>query len=366
MKFYCNQEEFIRNLNIVSKAVSVRTTIPTLKGILFKLEGNNLKMTASDMDINIEVNMDVEGKEDGSIVVPAKKFLEYIRKLPKDTVEVSTLENNINIKCLSSSSTITGIDGSEFPVIIYDKENKNKIIFDKNKLSRMIRNTSFAASVDQTKGAMLGILLEIKKDHLRTVAIDGYRMAINTEKAENDNEVDFIILARLFNEINKITSETESDDIEFYYDEKSALIENENVKISVRFLAGEFTKYNSIIPSDYGINIEINRKDFVNALERASIMSLDKNNLVKMSVKNNVLTISSNSEEGVTVEDLLIKKDGENINIGFNSRYLLDVLKVIEDDDIIIKMNTATTPCIISPVEGDKYIYLILPVRISN
>ena len=364
MKFVCNQQELVKKLNIVSKAVSNRTTIPTLKGILMDINGNKLKMTSSDMDITIEVLMDIEGKEDGSVVIPFKIFNDLVRKLPNSDIEISSFNNNVNVKCGTSNSSIVGMDGSEFPVIKKEESNKDTLELKKDIISKMIKNTSFAASVDQTKGVLSGVLLEINKDKIKTVAIDGFRMAINTADSENTKEEKFIISARLINEVNKIFSDVDEDDIEIIYDEKNALIKIEDVKISLRMIAGEFIKYQDIIPKDSPIKIEVRKEELINAIERASIMTEGKNNLVKVSVKDNVLTVSSNSEEGGSIEDVLIKKTGEDLTIGFNARYMLDVLKVIEDEEIVLNMNTPITPCIITPVDRENYTYLVLPVRI--
>lgn len=364
MRFICNQQELIKKLNIISKAVSVRTTIPTLKGVLLDVNANNLKMTSSDMDITIEVNMNVSASENGSVVIPYKLFSDLIRKLPNDDIEISSIDNNVNIKCRNSNSSIVGMDGSEFPVITNTEEGKSRIVLQKEVLSKMIKNTSFAASIDQTKGVLSGILIEIEKDHIRTVAIDGFRMAINTEASINLEEEKFIISSRLINEVNKIFSEVEEEEIEFYYDEKGILIKIDEVLISLRMIAGEFIKYQDIIPKDSKISVKVRKEELINAIERASIMTEGKNNLIKISINDSVLTVSSNSEEGGSIEDVLVQKTGDNIEIGFNARYMIDVLKVLSDDEIMMKMNTPITPCVITPTEGDNYLYLVLPVRI--
>ncbi len=364
MKFVCNQQELIKKLNIISKAVSVRTTIPTLKGFLMELEGNKLKMTSSDMDITIEISMEVEGKEDGNIVVPYKIFSDLIRKLPNDDIEISSDISNINVKCRNSNASIVGMEGSEFPVIKTDDSNKEVVILEKDKLSKMIKNTSFAASIDQTKGVLSGVLIELSKNQIKTVAIDGFRMAINKEETKTEKEDKFIISSRLINEVNKIFSEVDSEEVEFVYDDKGILIKIDDAKISLRMIAGEFIKYNDIIPKDSPIKIKVMKEELINAIERASIMTEGKNNLIKISANDRILTVSSNSEEGGSIEDVLIDKDGDNINIGFNARYMIDVLKVINDEELILNMNTPITPCVITPVDGDNYTYLVLPVRI--
>lgn len=369
MKFTCEQVILTKALNTVSKAVSSRTTIPTLKGILLEVKENNLILTASDMDLTIETSIPVENTENGSIVVPAKLFNEVIRKMPHDYINITTDGLNININCLTSNSSIIGSDADEFPVIKTPEDDKEEIILNRNIFSNMIKKTSFAASIDQTKGAITGVLIELIKEELKMVAIDGFRMAVATENINNSKEESIIISARIMDEINKIITENDRNnesEIKILLDKKNANIYLDNTKISTRLIAGDFVKYREIIPKEFKTEINVNKKYLTEAIERVSILSEGKNNLIKMSIKDNVLTITSRSEEGGAMEDVLIHKDGDDIDIGFNSRFLLNIMRVIEDEEIKMQFNTSLSPCMIKPLDGNTYEYLILPVRISN
>ena len=367
MKFSCQQQEIVKKINIVSKAVSVRTTIPTLKGILLEVEGNTLKMTASDMDITIETKMDVDNSENGSVVVPAKLFGDIVRKLPNSEIEFTIEDEIMNIKCGESSASVIGMPGEDFPVIKTEEDNKIKTKIEKNAFIEMIRKTYFAASIDQTKGVLTGILLELNKNFFKMVAIDGFRLAVNKFEDERNEEAKIIISGRLMNEMSKIFSDLEEDEkIEIIFDGKSALLKAEDIKTSIRLIAGEFIKYEDVIPKDSKTNIKINRESLINAVDRASILSDGKNNLIKVSVNNNIFVVSSNSDNGGSIEEILVHKDGEDLEIGFNAKYLIDALKAIDDEEIMLRMNTSITPCVITPVEGDNYTHLVLPVRINN
>ena len=366
MKFTCNQLELTRTLNIVSKAISSRTTIPTLKGINININSGIATFTASDMDITIENSMEVSNSEDGSIVVPAKLFGDIVRKLPNNDIEFTCEDEKITIKCLTSEFSLVGMSSDEFPNI------KNKeLTFDKGKFAEMIRKTSFAASIDQTKGVITGILLEISNDNIKMVAIDGYRMAITSEEMVNKEDHRIIISAKIMNEISKIVSETnlnsESEEIKILVDNKSAVLLMDNIKVIMRLIAGEFIKYQDIIPKTASINVKLRKSELMECVERASLLSKEgKNNLIKLSIKDNVITITSRSEEGNVKEDLLAEKTGEDLDIGFNAKYIIDILKVISDEEIVMKFNTSISPCLITPVEGESYEYLVLPVRLSN
>ena len=371
MRFRCNKQELNRALNIVSKAVSTRTTIPTLKGILLEVKENGkLTLTASDMDITIENTISVEGTEMGAVVVPAKLFTDIVRKLPNDEIIVVSEGENINISCLSSEFTLLGTSADEFPNIKNTETDSKELIFDKCMFSDMIKKTSFAASVDQTKGVITGILVELMSENLRMVAIDGYRMAISTEEVVNMEENKVIISARIMNEINKIITETnngEAGDIKLVCDNKSAVIYLDDIKVVLRLIAGEFIKYEDIIPKDSTIKLLVRKGDLAEAVERASLLSKEgKNNLVKLSIGDNTLNITSRSEEGNVKEEVLIRKEGDDLEIGFNAKYILDILRAIEDEEIEMWFNSSISPCLVKPTEGNRYEYLILPVRITN
>lgn len=371
MKFTCNQSDLTKTLNIVSKAISTRTTIPTLKGINIEIKGNNAIFTASDMDITIENCIDVTNTEDGSIVVPAKLFGDIVRKLPNNDIEFTCEDEKITIKCLNSEFSLIGMSSDDFPNIKNTEEECKELIFDKNKFADMVRKTSFAASIDQTKGVITGILVEICNNNLKMVAIDGYRMAIALEDMVNIEDHKIIISAKIMNEISKIISETslksESENIKILVDNKSAVLIVDNIKVIMRLIAGEFIKYQDIIPKTSAINVKVRKADLMECVERASLLSKEgKNNLIKMAIRDSVITITSRSEEGNVKEDLLAEKTGDDLDIGFNAKYIIDILKVISDEEIIMKFNTSISPCLIVPTEGESYEYLVLPVRLTN
>ncbi|MGI6176859.1 MAG: DNA polymerase III subunit beta [Eubacterium sp.] len=377
MKFKCNQQVLTKAINIVSKAVSPRTTIPTLKGILLEIEEEGiLKMTASDMDITIEEKIEVEESEKGTTVVQARLFGDIVRKMPGGDISVEIIDNNMSIKCGSSNFNIICMPSDEFPNIINTEKNASVIKINKATFCDMVRKTSFAACIDQTKGVITGILVELNKDNVKMVAIDGYRMAITEEAAVNEEENSVIISAPIMNEIAKIISEsassdTSSDDMTILADKKSAVFTIGNITVVARLLAGQFLKYNDILPKDSKIEVRIRKSDLAEGAERASLLAREgKNNLIKLSIRENLVEISSRSEEGDVVEDILCVKNGDDLDIGFNSKYLLDILRAIDDEEITMKFNTGVTPCVITPCEGaadpSSYVYLLLPVRLAN
>lgn len=370
MKFSCNQQLLSKSLNIVSKAVTSRTTIPILKGILLNVENDGmLTMSASDLDLTIENKIKVDNYEEGNIVVFSKLFGDIIRKLPNEEVFIEIIDNNVIIKCKNSEFNIVGLSSSEFPKINDVKENEEYLLFDKELMKDMIRKTSFSASIDESKGVITGLLMELEEEKINMVAIDGYRMAIARSNMLNKRQDNIIISAKIFNEINKILSEieTEEENIRLFINEKKVIILIDNLKVVLRLLDGEFIKYRDVLPKESKCNITLNRMDLMNSIERASLLSKEgKNNLIKFDIKENNLVITSKSEEGNVKEEVVIEKTGDDLEIGFNAKYVLDVLKAIEDEEVQMLFNTSISPCLIRPIKGDEFEYLILPVRITN
>lgn len=370
MKFTCTQQTLSKALNIVSKAVSSRTTIPILKGILLEAGANGtVRLAASDLDLSIEKVIEAEVQEEGSIVVSAKLFGDIIRKLPSSNITIETRdENTVYIKSLNSEFNVVGISPDEFPSFGETEDDVESVIFDKESFKEMVRKTSFSASIDESKGVITGVLIELEENSTNMVALDGFRMAIAREEAKNDNKKKIIIAAKIINELSKIISESDDEgNLEIIVGKKKASAVLPGTKVIMRLLEGEFIKYRDIIPKESKIKVVINRADFLSSIERASLLAKEgKNNLIRIKIEDQKIIISSRSEEGNVKEEVDIKKDGDDLEIGFNSKYLSDVIKVIDDEDIVMEFNSNVNPCLVKPLEGNAFEYLILPVRITS
>lgn len=370
MKFSCSQQNLSKALNVVSKAVTTRTTIPILKGILLKVKDDGtLVMGASDLDLSIETQFEVANYEAGEIVVQAKLFSDIIRKLPSSEVSVEQTGENVLIKCASSEFNIIGMASDEFPNISVEINQNERIAFDKECLKEMIRKTSFAASIDEARGVITGVLIEMKEKSLNMVALDGFRMAVARENITNAKEQNIIIPAKNLNEISKIISENddENTDVNLYINDKRAIFIIGDTKVVLRLLEGEFVDYNMILPKESKCRMVANKNDLLESIERASLLAkVGKNNLIKFEITESNVEISSKSEEGNVKEDLIISKEGDDLTIGFNSKYMIDALKAIEDEEIEIYFNTKINPFILKPLTGNSYEYLVMPVRITD
>ena len=265
MRFSCSQSTLVKALNIVSKAVTSRTTIPILKGILINVDENGfVTMSSSDLDISIENKFEVVDYEPGEIVVQAKLFGDIIRKLPSDIIYIEEKDGNLIIRCSSSEFNIIGSPSDEFPKINLG-ENGEKLIFDKEILKEMIKKTTFAASVDESRGVITGVLFEIKENSFNMVALDGFRMAVAREAVNNGREQNIIIPARTLNEVQKILSEadTEKEEVELILNDKRALFVIDNIKVVIRLLDGEYVRYNDILPKESQLRVVLNRMNLM-------------------------------------------------------------------------------------------------------
>ena len=370
MKFTCNQQTLAKALNTVSKAVSNRTTIPILKGIMIKAtDEGKLILTASDLEISIKKEIEANVEEAGAFVVMAKLFSDIVRKLPNEEILISDdASGTVVIKTSFSEFNVVSFPTDEFPEIGNREEGSETISIDRNIFREMIRKTSFAASIDESKGVLTGILTEIEEDNIKMVSLDGFRLALVKESMKSEVPNKFIIAAKVMNEISKIISEDEEEgDIIISLGEKREVINIGSNEIIIRRMEGEFIRYNDILPADNTTNLIVSREMLLESIERASLLSREgKNNLIKMIIKNDLMTITSRSEEGNVKEEIIVEKNGSDLEIGFNSKFVLDVLKVIDDEQITLNFKSGVSPCVVKPVDGDQYEYLILPVRIPS
>jgi DNA polymerase-3 subunit beta len=321
-------------------------------------------MTATDSEISIEKEIECQVQEPGKIVVSSRLFTDMIKKLPDDDIMIVEEDGVVAIRCRSYNSEIVSLPADEFPDIS-EVEEIERIVFNKETFKRMVRRTAFAASMDESRGILTGILIETKEGVLTMVALDGFRMSIVREVIETDQEISIVISARILNEITKIlTDEEEEDDFVMIFDNKKTVFIIGTTKITSRLLEGSYINYKEIIPKIHNNAVIADKNEMVDVIERASLIS-NKNNLIRLLFQEDKLVISSRSEEGNIREEMDVLIEGDGLEIGFNSKYVLDALKAVDDEKILLELNTNVTPCMVKPEDGNSFEFLILPVRIS-
>ena len=371
MKFICEREKLLKAINSVVRGVASKTTMPILEGILIQTNDNEIKLTTYDLEIGIEYVIESEVEEQGNTVVNAIMFSEIIRKLPDTQISITLNENNLLvIECEGSLYKLATMNPEEFPEL--PKINiESSIQLDQKTLKSMIRKTIFAVSIEENRPIFTGCLFAINDNKLNVVAVDGFRLAWTSNFLENKSS-DFkaVIPGKTLNEVNKIILDS-YDFIKIGVSKNQALFEMENCKIVTRLLDGEFLNYKSVIPQNWETRIRVNRRDIQECFERVSLISAsstekEKKYPVKINIEVGKITISCTNQTGDAKEELFIETEGKDLEAGFNPKYFLDALKVIDDEEIFINFGTSISPCIIKPIENEDYIYMILPIRMKD
>ena len=367
MKIYCNRTDLNKALANVSHSVPIRTTSNILEGILTEVRDGVMKLTATDTNITIESSLAVQCTDKCEFVVPAKLFTAIINKLPEEDVMIDFDPESVKVSIRSggSNSEIICFKADEFPRIKLN-EGERVIFLSKEDIKKLIRKTAFSASTDDFNGILTGVLLQIKDGKMRMVGVDPYRIATYQIDVDERIDISVVIPAKLINETAKIISDDGDDKMSFDITGNKVIMKFDNNKVIINTFSGKFIDYERILNREGAINIRIKRTDLLKSTERASLLaSVQNNNLIRFNIDKDLLVIKSLNEEGNIEEKVEIINDGDSLNIGLNSKYLKDALSVIEDEEIMMNFRDSISPCIIKPLKGDKYTYLILPIRMN-
>ena len=366
MRIVCDKSELQKCVNTVVKAVPAKSPVYILEGILIKAEDDKITLYGSDGTLSIKCTMNADVLESGSVILTARLFCELLAKFDECELSICTEGNNVIMECGHSKTTLCFMNAEQYPAFPVCDTQNGLNLFSKHLVS-MINQTVFATSSSEDKPILTGILLEFEKDILRLVALDGYRLAIRQEvMAANIPGREVVVPAKSMREVAHIMPDDEST-VNIYAAENMISVVCENVEIVTRVLQGDYVKYKNILPSDYATRLITQRQGLLNSLERASILARQsKTNLINLKVETDTMTITSDSEVGKVREEVGIRTTGKNLDISFNARYLLDVLKEIDDDEIVMDFNTNISPCMIRPVKGESYLYLVLPVKTNT
>ena len=371
MKFIINQKDLIKQLNIVNRGISNNNTHPILNSIYIEATTyNTLILRGTDMELGIECQLDINVEEPGKIVIPSKYFVEMIKKLPAIDLYFTTSKNKqLKIDYDTSELKLNFYDGEEYP-IIHDFTGNIIFTMKGEDLKKGIQRAQVAVSSDLSRPIFTGILFEIKENRIHFVSSDTHRlchtsMVLNINNIKN-NEV-IVPMKSLKEIISIINSE---DSVEIHLTNNRILFKIKNIKIVSRLIEGKFVNYEQVIPNQFAIELKIMRRNFLETLDRAFLLTRDKLksnlNTVKLNIKGNKLIVSCESSEiGDIYEEIPIYSNGKNLELGFNAKYLIEILRVINTEEIIIKLITPQNPCVIEPVSDvEDILYLILPVRL--
>ncbi len=365
MKFIIKQKDLSKHIGIVQKAITTRSTLQILDGILIETNKDKLKLVGTDLDLSIETYVDCQIEREGSIVVNSRIFGDIVRKLPDAPIYIDIVDNNINIKCEHSEFNILGSLSSEYPSLPVVLEEET-FTLPMDLFKSAIRQTVFATSQDEARPSLTGVLMELENKSISFVALDGYRLALKKLPVNTDSNISIIVPGRALIETNKILEDVE-DNISIGAAPNHVIFNMGSTIVYSRLLSGQFFNYKDIIRKDHKTNVIVNKRSFQNALERASLLAKEeKANLIKLTILDNEMVIRSNSEIGNVNEKLEAQVEGEEINIAFNSRYLLEGIKIIDEEEISLNFMGGLNPCIINPLGDKNYTYLALPVRLAQ
>lgn len=367
MQVVCDGLDLCDAVMTVSRAMSARTTNPILEGIKFVAEDETLTLSATDLELSIEKKIKAEVKVEGETVVPGKFFGELLKKLTNEKIELSLKDEKfLKVTYTDSETMLQCYSVHEYPNI---KKIDTSDFFgiEQGAFKEMINKTTFAVAIDDTRPILKGCLLETEGKNLKIVALDGYRMAIYTQPIKSGSlSKNVIVPARSLNEIAKLLEDND-EIINIYTQDNFMMVDIGGCVITTRLFEGEFINYKQIISSDFSTTIRVNRKQFEEALERASLLSkLGQNNLVQFDMANSNLCITSRSDIGNIRENMMITLNGKELTIAFNARYFTEAMRANADEFVELKFNQSHNPCIITPYNSEKetFLYLILPVRL--
>lgn len=366
MNINCEKDLLINNISIVSKAVAQKTTLPILECILLTTDRSGFRLMANNLELSIETaNMEADVFELGSVALDAKLFSNVIRSLPSEKVSITVDENNLAvIKSGKAEFKLMGHSGKEFPQPpVVEKE--QMLTIDSLTLKNIIKKTIFAVATEDTRPVLMGEFLEITPRDMTVVAIDGYRVAYRKTGIENcSNFADIIVPAKTLNEISNILPPKEDEKVNVYFTDKHTLFETESCTIVSRLIDGQYMEYKNLFNCDSKTTVTVERQELLSAIERATLIVKDsKKAPVVLDIKDNNISITSKTEIGEVFEQVSSEIDGEPLNISFNANYLADVFKNIDDDVIKLYFMSPLSPCIIKGVDGDGYMYLVLPTK---
>ena len=367
MEIICNQQLLLGAINTVLKAVSSKTSYPILECILIETDNDDIRLTANDNDFCIETVIEGTVNRAGKIALNARMLSDLVRKLPADDVIITTDERfQTTIVCGKAKFTLHGDPGDEFPKPLpYD--NENPVVISQFTLKEIIRQTIFSISDNESQRIMTGEYLEINGNHLRLTALDGYRISIrNVELRGNYEPKNAIVPGKVMNEIGKILGGDMDKDVRICFDERNIILEMDKTTVHSRLIDGRYYAVDTMINAACETKVTVNKRELIDCIDRASLFVKESEKKpVILEILDSYIMISINTQIGSMNEEILSERDGHDLKIGFTPKFLLDILRVIDDENVTLYMNNSKNPCFLR-ASDDSYIYMLLPVNIGS
>ena len=349
----------------VSKAVTHRSNVPVLEGILFKSEKDTLSLTGYDLEMGITTFISADVKNEGEIVISAKLLGDIIRKMASDTVEIITDENFlVTVKGGITEFNIIGMPAVDYPELPSPGADQ-LITMEAAVLKQMIDSTLYAVSLDDKKPAHTGELIDIKENKITMVALDGYRLAICEREVNTDKEISMIVPQKTLNELARLIGDS-ADIVEIFANKRYVIFNASGYTILSRLIEGEFLDYTKVVPEGNKTKVTVKTKEFIDSVERASLIIIERlKNPLRITFGEKV-NVKCQTTLGKVSDEFDAVIEGEEIEIGFNNRYLLDALKYANREEVVIELSGPLSPAKVLPPEGNDFLFLVLPVRFKN
>ena len=367
MKFSCEKALLQAAISTTSRAVSPKSSIPALEGILLEA-GNDLRLTGYNLETGIRTIVPADIREEGTLVLGARLFGEIVRKLPDDIVTFQSENYMVNIKCGMSEFNILGTDPEEFPELP-TVEYQNSLILPQSRLKAMISQTLFAVSDNESRPIHTGSLFEVDSNGLTIVSVDGYRLALRHEsidKKEGAETFSFVVPGAALSEVEKICSDMD-EPASVTQGARHVMFKVGDTMLVSRRLEGEFLAYRQAIPRNNTIHVEGDTRALLSSIDRVSLIISDKlKSPLRCVFDSNLLKISTKTAIGDAYDECPLSGDGGGLEIGFNNKYLMDALKAAPADRLRLEFTSGVAPCVILPAEGEEnFVYMVLPVRLK-
>lgn len=366
MKFSCEKATLISAVGISSRAVSSKSTIPALEGLLIQAD-SRLKITGYNLETGITTEAAAEVEQPGSIVISSKLFGEIVRKMPDEMITVSVDDKlMVNVKCGKSSFHIMGVQAEDYPELP-DSDFSSSVELSQTFLKAMISQTIFSVSDNDSRPIHTGCLFEIRDGALTVVAVDGFRLALRREAIENTDgrQFSFVVPGQALKEVERICGEG-GETVRLSLGQRHIMFEIGDSTLVCRLLEGEFLDYKKAVPRTGSIRITAVTKQLAQSLERVSlIISEQTKSPVRLVFEDGLVKLSTNNALGKAYDECPVSGNGEGLEIGFNNRYLSDALKAAPADEVTLELSSGVSPCVIAPADGtDGFLYMVLPVRL--
>lgn len=366
MKFTCEKNQLVSAISVASRTVAQKSAISGLEGILIRA-GVKVMLTGYNLETGITVIVDADIQETGACVMPARLFFDIVRKLPDDTVSIQVDESfKVSIKGGISSFTITALSADDYPELP-DVDSEKGIRVPQNELKAMISGTIFAVSENQARPIHTGVLFEVDNDSITSVAVDGYRLALRRYLPEESLErtLKFVAPAAALKEVEKILGDTD-DPATFYPGSKHILFTIGDATLVCRILEGEFLDWRRVLPQNNPVKLVGNVSRLTDSIERVGLVISEKlKSPVRCKFGDNAAELRTVSTIGEAYDVCPIAGDGKDLEIGFNCKYLLDALRAVPDSECTLEMINGLSPIVLNPTEGNRYSYMVLPVRLK-